>query len=142
MASVPDAATVLKKWKARTGAAQQDYADGVANTDKDPTALAIAAIPRMRSRILEAIDSGKVANGLRASGKSGWQHGVATKGVQNFSQGVNNADDAFTKAFTPLLSYIGQVKTTIAGMADVTDADRDQRMLKNAQLMRQYKKPA
>ncbi len=140
--AVADVSTVLAKWKARSGAAAQEYAQGVANTDKDPTQLAIAAIPRMRSRILDAIDSGKVANGLRAVGKSGWQHAVATKGVQNYSSGVNAADEKFTRAFGPLLAYIGSVKSTIDSMPNVTDADRDARMLRNVQLMRAYKKPA
>lgn len=140
--AVPDVSTVLSKWKQRAGAAAQDYATGVANTDKDPTQLAIAAIPRMRARVLEAIDSGKVANGLRAVGKGGWQQAVATKGVQNYSAGVNAADEKFTRAFGPLLQYIASVKSTVDSMPNVTDADRDARMLRNAQLMRQYKKPA
>ena len=65
--AIADAATVAAKWAQRTSAASQDYVDGVRNTDKDPTALAINAIPRMRTRVLEAIDSGKVGRSRPAT---------------------------------------------------------------------------
>lgn len=130
---------VLAKWKQRTSAAAQDYVTGAQNTDKDPTQLAINAIPRMRQNVLAAIDDGKVANGLRRAGKTGWLSGIASKGAQNFSSGVANADEKFLAAFTPLLSYIDNAKRQVAAMPNLTDADRDQRMLRMAQLMRQYR---
>ncbi len=136
--ATPDAQTVLTKWKARTTQASQDYVDGVQNTDKDIVGLAIAAIPRMRQNVIAAIDSGKVANGLRSVGTAGVKAAVAAKGGAAFSNGVAAADEKFLAKFTPLLAYIDGVKRTIGSMPNVTDADRDQRMLRNVQLMRQY----
>ena len=40
--AIPDAQSYADKWVTRTSAASTDYATGVAQTDKDPTALAIA----------------------------------------------------------------------------------------------------
>jgi hypothetical protein len=127
--AIPDAATVVAKWQQRSSAAAQDYAAGVQNTDKDPTALAIAAIPRMRERVIAAIDSGKVANGLRRVGKAGWQQAVSSKGVNNYTSGINTATDKATAAFQRLLSFESGLQSTVRGMPNNTDADREARML-------------
>src|SRR5262245_51021088 len=103
--AIPDAQTVAQKWSQRSSAAAQDYAAGVAGTDKDPTALAIAQQARLRQRVLESIDSGKWANQLRKVGKAGWQAAVAAKGVTNFSTGVSAAQDKVAQAFGPLLAF-------------------------------------
>lgn len=137
--ATPDAATVLAKWKARASAAADDFVNGVVNTDKDITGLAIAAIPRMRDEFLAAVDSGRVANGLRAVGTQGVKAAVQAKGRAAYQAGVQNADTKVLDAFGKLLPYIDGVKRQVAAMPNQTDADRDARMLRNVQLMRQYK---
>jgi hypothetical protein len=132
---------VAQKWAQRAGAASQDYVDGARRTDKDPTALAIAAIPRMRSQVLAAIDSGKVASGLRRSGKQGWLDGVVNKGQANYSTGVANAEAKVAAAFGPLLSYIEAGKARLASMPANTDAEREARLLFMVRYMRSYQKP-
>lgn len=139
-AAIPTADAVATKWKNRTAGASQDYVDGVRNTDKDPTALAIAAGPRYLQRVQEAFNSGRWANGLRKSGKSGWVAGVEGKGAQNFVNGVNGAEDKVRTAFGPLLAFEASLQTEIGAMPNVTDNDRDARMLRWAQKMRTYKK--
>lgn len=136
--AIANAQTVAAKWKTRTSAASQDYADGVANTDKDPTALAIQAGPRLLANFTTAFNSGKWANGLRKAGKAGWQNAVATKGVQNFTNGVNNAEDKVAAAFAPLLAFESNLQSQVRGMANVTDNDREQRMLAWVRGMRKY----
>jgi hypothetical protein len=128
MAGTPDVNTVLAKWKANTAAASANYVAGAEATEKDPTQLAIAAIPYMRSRIIEAIDSGRVANGLRRAGKQGWLAGITGKGRANFESGVANADQAFVAGFGPLLTYIGQQLPGVLAMPANSPADRKARM--------------
>jgi hypothetical protein len=96
----------------------------------------------MRANILQAIDDGRVANGLRKIGNDGIKAAVAQKGKVAFTNGVAGAQVKFEASFAPLLTYIDGVKRQIAVMPNLTDADRDARMLKNVQLMRQYKKGA
>lgn len=140
-AALPTAQAVAAKWKTRTSAAQQDYLDGVANTDKDPTALAIAAGPRLLANFTARFQDGTWANGLRRAGKAGWQKAVQDKGGQNFTNGVNAAENKVADAFGPLLAFEQNLQNEIGSMANVTDNDRDQRMLRWAQRMRTYKKP-
>lgn len=125
---IPDTGTVLSKWKSRTTAASQDYVNGANATDKDPTALAIAAIPRMKANINAAIDNGTVANGLRRAGKTGWLEGINSKGAANFTNGVNGADAKFSGAFDKLLTAERTLQSQILSMPNVTDQDRKNRM--------------
>jgi hypothetical protein len=137
--ATPDAATVYAKWQANSTNAADAYVAGVQNTDKDIVALAITAIPRMRQNVLAAIDDGRVANGLRKVGTQGIKDAVAAKGKVAFTNGIAGAQTKFEASFAPLLTYIDGVKRQIAQMPNLTDADRDARMLKNVALMRQYK---
>lgn len=137
-----DAGAVAAKWVARTSASAQNYVDGVTQTDKDPTALAIAAIPRMRARVLESIDNGKVAAGLRRVGKQGWIAAVQAKGAANFSAGVTAAEAKFAAAFTPLLAFENNLQRQVAGMPANTDAEREARMLAWVRGMRTYQAPS
>lgn len=137
-----DASSVAAKWAQRTSAAAQDYVDGVSATDKDPTALAIQAIPRMRARVLEAIDQGKVAAGLRRVGKQGWIAAVQAKGASNFSSGVQAAEGKVATAFAPLLAFEANLQRQVAGMPANTDAEREARMLAWVRGMRGYQAPS
>lgn len=138
----PSAASVFAKWQSNSTNAADAYVDGVQNTDKDIVGLAVAAIPRMRANVIAAIDNGRVANGLRKVGNDGIKAAVAAKGKVAFTNGVAGAQTKFETAFTPLLAYIDGVKRQVSAMPNLTDADRDARMLKNVQLMRQYKNGA
>lgn len=137
-----DASAVASKWVTRTSAASQDYVDGVTQTDKDPSALAIAAIPRMRIRVLEAIDTGKVAAGLRRSGKAGWIAAVQAKGAANFSSGVQAAEGKVAAAFGPLLAFESNLQRQVQAMPANTDAEREAKMLAWVRGMRTYQAPS
>lgn len=134
-----DPQAVFNKWKTNTTNAAAAYVAGAEATDKDPTALAIAAIPYMRTRVIEAIDSGRVANGLRRAGRQGWINGVTGKGRQNFEAGVANSAERFNAAFVPLLSYIGNNVTRVQRMDNTTPAARKARMNEWFDIMSAYK---
>lgn len=139
-AALPTAQAVAQKWAQRTSAAAGDYAKGVANTDKDPTALAIAAGPRLLQNFTAAFNSGKWANGLRRSGKAGWQAAVAAKGQTNFATGVQAAEAKVTDAFGHLLAFEQNLLNNVSSMPNVTDSDREARMLAWVRGMRNYTK--
>lgn len=139
-AALPTAQQVAAKWQNRTSNATEDYAAGVANTDKDPTQLAIAAGPRYLQNVQRAFNDGTWANGLRRAGKAGWQAAVASKGRDNFARGVQAAEGKVAEAFAPLLAFEQNLQNQVNGMANVTDADREARMITWVRGMRQYKK--
>ena len=132
-----DAGAVFSKWSTRTSAAQQDYVNGVQNTTKDPTQLAINNQARAVSNYTAALQSGKWATRLRNVGKTGWQQAVAAK-ASNFSTGVQNAETKFVGAFTRLLAFENTLQSQVDAMPNVTDTDRENRMLAWVRGMRQY----
>jgi hypothetical protein len=136
--ALPSPQEVAAKWAQRTSSAASDYARGVAQTEKDPTALAIAAGPRLLQNFTAAFNSGKWANNLRRSGKAGWQAAVAAKGATNFSVGVQQAEGKVAEAFGPLLAFEDNLQRQVQGMPNVTDADRENRMLTWVRGMRRY----
>ena len=82
------AADSAKKFVERAGSAAGLYFEGARDTSKDQSALAVAAIPRMKTELLKAIDTGRVAKGLQASGKQGWFKGVEEKGKDRYEPGI------------------------------------------------------
>lgn len=117
------------KWAARTSAASQDYVNGVMQTDKDPTQLAIQAAPRWFAKVQEAFTQGRYTAGLAASGKAGWQAGVRDKGAANFSTGVTAAESKVATVFGPLLSFEANLQQQVQSMPNVTDTDKENRAL-------------
>lgn len=85
------ASQVVEKWANRASQASDDYKKGANETTKDQAALAKAAIPLMKTAILKAIDSGRVAKGLDNSGKGGWLDGINQKGANRYGEGTGTA---------------------------------------------------
>lgn len=137
--ALPDPQSWADKWATRTQAASEDYRLGVERTDKDPTALAVAAGARYLANVQAAYTSGRWQRALQRAGKAGWQAGVAAKGVTNFSTGVAASKDKAAAAIAPVLSYMGGVLSRVYSMPAITDADRDNRMLTFSREMRKYK---
>lgn len=133
-----DPQAVAAKWAQRAGAASQDYAAGVQNTTKDPTALAAAAGQRYIQGVQESYNSGKWARALQRVGKSGWQQAVADKGVANYATGINAGQAKYAAAIGPVLQAVAAGQSLVAGMPSVTDAQRDARMLAFVNHMRQF----
>lgn len=135
---LPDPQTVADKWVQRASAASQDYAQGVAQTDKDPTALAAANGARYIQGVQDAYNSGKWARRLQQVGKAGWQQAVASKGVANYGTGVNASRDKFAQAIGPVLQAVAAGQAKVNAMPNVTAAQRDARALAFIQYMRQW----
>jgi hypothetical protein len=136
--AIADAATVAAKWAQRASQAQADYVRGAETTDKDPSALAIAALPRYLQRVQEAFNSGKTANALRRSGKAGWLQGITSKGAANYATGVSAAQDKFAARIAPVLQFESALQSRINTMPNISAADRRARMLAWFDGMSQY----
>jgi hypothetical protein len=96
--------------------------------------------PRYLANVQRAFQDGSWANGLRRAGKAGWQAAVAAKGAANYSTGVQAAAPKVAEAFAPLLAFEQNLLNNVNSMANVTDADREARMLAWTRGMRSYKR--
>jgi len=136
--AIPTAQEAFTKWQADALAAVQRYGTGVQNTTKDPTALAVAQQARLLQNFQAVVNSGKWAQALQSVGQAGWKAAVAAKGITNYQTGVQNAQSKFLAAFTPLLAYESTLQSQVDAMPDITDVDRENRMLAWTRGMRAY----
>jgi hypothetical protein len=94
------------KWAARAAVASGDYATGVANSTKDQAALAAAAEGSWANGVQNAAQHKLFSAGLNRAGTAAWKAGVANKGAQRFTPGVQAAVPKYTARFQPFLNVI------------------------------------
>lgn len=125
---VVDAATAAQRYVQGASQGQQRFVEGVQNTSKDPTSLAIAAQQKMLANVTAAITSGKYARGLSRVGKSGWQQATVAKAA-NYSVGIQAGASKYEAAIGPVLSQIATLQGQLASMPNSTFQDSINRMV-------------
>lgn len=117
------AAQVAEKWNRRLKGATQDIEAGISAVSEAPTQLAARKVDKMRHNILEAIDSGKVTDGLNRVSLEEWKTKTIRKGVPRIAQGADEAQGKVQAFMGELLPHIDNVKSQIDGMPDMTLED-------------------
>jgi hypothetical protein len=107
--TVKDPNVASAKWSTRAGAAASDYANGVANSQKDQAGDAAAAAPLWAASVQAAAANGTFAKHVLAAGTGKWKAGVASKGAQRYPQGVSTAKAAYATAVQPYFSAIANL---------------------------------
>lgn len=116
-----------QKQVARTSAASGDYAEGIRSTDKDPMALATAAIPKWKIRVNEADTEKKLRAGLGRVTKGQWQDAAINKGASRLGPGIQAAAPKVLDFATQMSSHIQQGLSTIEKMPSTTYEERKAR---------------
>ena len=99
-----------------------------------------AKLDKMRTKWLEAMESGKISRGLDRVGVEEWRNATLEKGVSRFGSGVNAAEPKMAAFNEELYSYEENAQAEIAKMPDVTPTDTENRMLAWSRKMRQFKR--
>ena len=116
---IVDASTAGASWVAGAQGGTQNWVDGIQNTPKDPTALAILQQASMLSNVTAAVTSGRWAAGLRRAGKAKWQSNSLAKQA-NYGAGVVAGESAYIAAMSTWLPFMATVQSQIASMAKGT----------------------
>lgn len=124
---IVDAGTAAQRWQQSAGTAQGRYTEGVQNTSKDPTALAVAQVGKLQQNFLQAVSSGRWSRNLQRVGKSGWQQATVNKAA-NYGTGINASVEKFQTAIAPVLAVEAQLQSQINQMPKTTLADSIARM--------------
>lgn len=131
---------VAKKWADRMRGASEAYKAGIQNTTVNPMEEAAKNVEGYRNGVMEAIDSGKYAAGLRRVSKDEWQRKAMELGASRLASGAAAAQgkmQQFLDGFLPFLaSNVAQVKS----MSKATLQDRIARATKMMELNAQYKR--
>lgn len=117
-----------EKHARRLKGAVEDMRKGVLGVTESPTAKAAAAAAKMKARIVESIDSGKWANGLRRVTLDEWKTKMIEKGVNRVATGIDGAKDKVVSFASELLPHIDKGVESVKKMPDVTLEDSIARM--------------
>jgi len=128
------------KYQRRLKGAVDDIRRGLEKVTEAPTAKAAAKQDKMKARIVEAIDSGKWARGLKRVSIEDWKTAAINKGVGRIAAGVDGASDKVKEFAAQLLSYQDSLKSKIEAMPDLTLEDRINRAVTWIREMSKFQK--
>lgn len=133
-------AEIAEKQVRKAQTSTEDYTRGVRNVREAPTQQAAKKKGKLKANWLKAIDSGKWEDGLNSVSLEQWKMAAEGKGARNYAQGVADAADKVRSFWEDFGPYLDGVKQKIATLPDETEAQRDQRLLENVRMLRQYKR--
>lgn len=106
----------------------QDIRDGISRTTVAPGRQAVAAQDKMRTKVLEAIDSGLWAQKTGSVTLQEWQDAALNKGVDRIGQGIDAAHDKQVQMATRLLPIVDAAAQKARAMPNNTLQDSIARM--------------
>ncbi|MHC1623138.1 MAG: hypothetical protein ACXQTR_00935 [Candidatus Methanospirareceae archaeon] len=125
-----------EEWKKRQletlrSVGRQNYMQGISMPKKDPIEAGIAAQSRYEEQMRKEEVLKRREAALRATNMSEWYAYASEIGAERLVDGVIKREkkvDRFIKAWQPILA---DHVATIDALPDVTDADRENRMIEN-----------
>ena len=117
-----------EKHNRRTKAALEDMKAGIENVTVAPTEKAAAKQEKMRQRLLEALESGKWANGLKRVSLEEWKQKMIELGLNRVASGLDANKKKVEEFAAQLLPHIEAGQKLIEKMPDVTLEDSINRM--------------
>jgi len=120
---------ISEKWNRNLKASVPDIVDGVEGVTEDPGAKAVAQIDKMRSKILESLDSGLWADRRLSVSMAEWKSKTIAKVKARLSTGADAAMPKRAKFDAWLVDRLNAILPSIAGMSDMTIEDSKARMI-------------
>lgn len=112
-----------EKHNRRTKAALEDMRRGISNVTEAPTLKAAAKADKMKSRLVESIDSGKWQDGLKRVTLEQWKEKALNVGVNRVSAGLD-ANKAKVESFAEaLIPHIESGQSIMKNLPDLTIED-------------------
>jgi len=110
---------------------EDNYAKGISMPKKDPIEAGIAAEGKYKDKMKKVLEDGSRAKGLEKTDMSEWYNYATTIGKGRIVEGVVLREakvNDFVSKFQPLLT---DHVSKIDAIKDVSDKDREDRMLEN-----------
>ncbi len=141
MAKVLDPGQVADKWRKNLVAAKPSIQAGVNAVTVSPTSQAAAKSDKYVAGVQQAVDSGKYQASLQAVSLDDWKSAMLQKGLQRIDSGAQQGQGKMQTFLQSFLPFVQQAAAQVNSMPDMTESDRDQKMLAMVQRLRTYKKP-
>ena len=131
---------VAKKWAERLQAAKPQIESGVRSVTVAPTQKAAAKADKYVAGVQRAVEENRFQRGLQKVSLADWQQSMIVKGLQRLSNGVKAAEGKVEQFQAEFLPYVESVQARVNAMPNDTEEQRDQKMLENARMLRQFKR--
>jgi hypothetical protein len=118
-------AAAADRYRQGASAAGQRWQEGAQSFQGDPTALAAQNLTKAKTNYSAAIDSGRTARALAASGRSGWLGGISRpEAVSAYTGGTSGKGaDKWQKKMTPWWPEFDRLSAQIKAMPSGTTQD-------------------
>lgn len=129
------------KWKRNLKAASADIKAGVESVTESPAAKAADNIEKMKQKLMEAFDDGRVEKALRGVSLEDWKKAFIETGINRISSGVDKADGKMVAFMDWLIPHVEAGKAKVENMPSITLEDNINRMVEFTRHMaaRKYK---
>jgi len=118
----------------------EDIRKGVERVNEAPTVKAAEKIDKMKQRLLEAFENGKVERGLRSVTLDEWKRAFLEKGLNSIAKGVDLAKDKLEKVYEKMFDHIDKGLAELEKMPDLTLEDSIRRVEFWMRHMHKFKK--
>ncbi len=129
-----------EKHARRLKASTEDMRKGIEAVTESPTAKAAAKMDKLRTNLLKAIDSGKMAQRLKAVTLDDWKKKTIDVGIGRVASGIDAAAPKVIAFAEQLLPHLDKLKSEVDRMPDVTLDDNINRMVAHTRGMAKFVK--
>jgi len=128
-----------KKQIDRAAVAEDEYKAGIADPDRNPIDAALAAAEKRTARVKESLEKKTWEAAMKKLTIEDWRKPALAKGPARFIEGVKFAEPKirdFVAKWRPILE---EIQAAVRAMPEVTDADREKRMIENLRRLKKAK---
>lgn len=129
---------VSAKWLNNARNASTAYQQGVQSVDQAPGAKAAEKRQKWLQNLQASAD--KWQNNVAAVSLQEWRQATIEKGTSRYVQGVESGAPKMQEFMNEFIPFVRNVQAEVNAMPDLTLQDGINRVVKNIQLMAQFKK--
>jgi len=129
----------VSKQIARAAVATEDFKAGVEAPDRDPIKAALDASAKRAAKVRESLEKKTWEAAMRKVSVDEWKKATLEKGADRFARGIEFAEPKIRKFVAAFQPKLQEIQNAVRALPDVTDADREKRMLENLRRLKALK---
>jgi len=134
-----NASFIAKKMVENAKRATESYREGVMNPIRGPATAALAAADKRAEAVRRSLDNKTWEKAMSTISDEYVKRKAADVGSARYASGVEAAKDKVENFWSKWAPHLEEVRSKIQGMPDISDSDREARMIENLRAMRSKK---
>ncbi len=134
------AQVVAERWRTNLSRSGEKIKAGIEAVSESPMDKAAAASEKYVQGVQDAVASGRYQAGLRSVSLAEWKDAAINKGIARISSGATAALPKVQQFMSEFLPFVENVSNTVRAMPSSTFEDRINRMVRNAELIHEFRR--